>query len=44
MHHLRGNAIPAVPLSDSDENLCCCGIPIHSVKQNFNIVGIDMSA
>jgi len=24
----RGNAIPDGPLSDSDEILCCCGIPI----------------
>jgi len=24
----EGNAIPAGPLSDSDEMLCCCGIPI----------------
>jgi len=24
----RGNAIPAGPLSDSGEILCCCGIPI----------------
>jgi len=23
----EGNAIPAGPLSDSDEILCCCGIP-----------------
>jgi len=28
MHHLRGNAIPAGRLSDFDEILCCCGIPI----------------
>jgi len=71
MHHLRGNAIPAGSLSDSDEILCYCGIPrsvllrgvysdttqldveLSSVelcrykrafKQDFNIVGIDMSA
>jgi len=28
MHHIRGYAIPAGPLSDSDEILCCRGIPI----------------
>jgi len=28
MHHFRGNAIPAGPLSDSAEILCCSGIPI----------------
>ena len=27
MHHLRGNAIPAGPLSDYNDILCYCGIP-----------------
>jgi len=42
VHHLRGNAIPAGPLSDFDEIFCrwwiCC------LKQNFNIVGLEMWA
>jgi len=44
MHHLQGNAIPAGSLSDFGENLFCWWIPefVHFLKENFNILGIEM--
>jgi len=45
MHHFRGNAIAAGPLSDLDEIfVLLMDSKVCSIMQNFNIMGIEMWA